>query len=136
MTNEALVEKMKLLKQHWGVLKGDKSSETDMKISYESIMDLQAEIQELDPKFNAIDLSNTKYAEFAPKHFKSKVKPNIVWPVWDGKFGLNERNNLERWTSLAVAITKERLPTEPEDSQKFGMIVSATTDKLLTMANT
>lgn len=124
---------MKFLKQHWKVLKDEKANVNDKKISYEKIMTLQSEIQELDPTFNVIDLETTKYAEFKSKNFKSNLKSNVNWPKWDGKFGEREMKELEKWTAVAVQITRDRLPLEPEDSQKFGMIVSATTDKLLTI---
>ena len=40
-------------------------------------------------------------------------------------------DKLQRLESIAVQSIRKKLPNESDDSQKFGMIVSAYTDKLI-----
>lgn len=134
MTNEALVEIMKNLKTQWGFLKDESKAKVDKRQACKRIIELSTEAKNLDPKFEFIDMNNTQYAEFVPATYK--VASNVNWgDDWDGKFGKQEMERLAKFTALAVYITRQRLPKEPDDSQKFGMIVSATTDKLIAIAN-
>ena len=78
-----------------------------------------------------IDMNNTQYSEFVPSTYK--VVSNVNWgSIDDISFQEQKASDLvDRLEAIAVEKTKKRLPNEAEDSQKFGMIVSAYTDKLL-----
>ena len=95
------------------------------------IIELSNEAKGLDPKFETIDMNNTQYSEFVPKTYK--VVTNVNWGDID-KISISEQKAsdlVDRLEAIAVEKTRKRLPNEAEDSQKFGMIVSAYTDKLL-----
>jgi|APSaa5957512535_1039671.scaffolds.fasta_scaffold172076_2 hypothetical protein len=136
MTNEALVDIMRNLKIEWIILKDEKKAKIDRRKSCKNIIELSQKAFELDPKFEVIDMNNTVYAEFVPKGY---VKDSNV--RWMGDVHINEcevavgkaHDVLDILEGLAVMRTRGRLPNEPEDSQKFGMITSAYTDKYIAL---
>ena len=131
MTNEAMVDIMKTLKTQWGFLKDDKKAKIDRRQACKRIIELSEEAKKLDPKFEMIDMNNTQYAEFVPTTYK--VQSNVNWgeEVVPTKAEQDALDKLQRLESLAVQSIKNKLPNESDDSQKFGMIVSAYTDKLI-----
>ena len=131
MTNEAMVDIMKTLKTQWGFLKDDKKAKIDRRQACKRIIELSEEAKKLDPKFEMIDMNNTQYAEFVPTTYK--VQSNVNWgeEVVPTKAEQDALDKLQRLESLAVQSIKKKLPNESDDSQKFGMIVSAYTDKLI-----
>lgn len=133
MTNEALVETMRNLKTQWAILKDEKKPKIDRRSACKMILELSNKAASLDPKFEIIDMNNTIYAEFLPASYMAKS--NVNWGDVDDTFMLRTGKECMGLVSdleaIAVKMTKSRLPKEPEDSQKFGMIVSAYTDKLL-----
>ena len=131
MTNEAMVDIMKTLKTQWGFLKDDKKAKIDRRQACKRIIELSEEAKKLDPKFEMIDMNNTQYAEFVPTTYK--VQSNVNWgeevvPTEAEQAALDK---LQRLESIAVQSIRKKLPNESDDSQKFGMIVSAYTDKLI-----
>tara|TARA_R110002153_G_scaffold78727_1_gene201322 strand:+ start:83 stop:502 length:420 start_codon:yes stop_codon:yes gene_type:complete len=131
MTNEVMVETMKNLKTQWGFLKDDKKAKIDRRQACKRIIELSEEAKKLDPKFEMIDMNNTQYAEFVPTTYK--VQSNVNWgeevvPTEAEQAALDK---LQRLESIAVQSIRKKLPNESDDSQKFGMIVSAFTDKLV-----
>ena len=76
-------------------------------------------------------MNNTKYAEFVPTTYK--VQSNVNWGEIDSisTAELTALHTLQRLEAIAVQEIKIKLPKESDDSQKFGMIVSAYTDKLI-----
>ena len=131
MTNEVMVDKMKNLKTQWGFLKDDKKAKIDRRQACKRIIELSEEAKKLDPKFEMIDMNNTQYAEFVPTTYK--VQSNVNWgeevvPTEAEQAALDK---LQRLESIAVQSIRKKLPNESDDSQKFGMIVSAFTDKLV-----
>lgn len=131
MTNEAMVDIMKTLKTQWGFLKDDKKAKIDRRQACKRIIELSEEAKKLDPKFEMIDMNNTQYAEFVPTTYK--VQSNVNWgeevvPTEAEQAALDK---LQRLESIAVQSIRKKLPNESDDSQKFGMIVSAFTDKLV-----
>jgi len=121
--------KLKLVKA-WRDLKNTQLPKDLRSMAYADVVNISEEVSKLDPKFK---MSIEKLGEY--KEFKSvEIVPRIVWPELtdDEQFGELE-DHLEKLTALAVKITKKRLPREPQDSQLFGMIISATTDKLIAL---
>tara|TARA_R110002051_G_C8661911_1_gene489139 strand:- start:711 stop:1124 length:414 start_codon:yes stop_codon:yes gene_type:complete len=126
-----MIEIMTNLKTQWGILKNDKSPKIDRRSACKMIIELSNEAKGLDPKFETIDMNNTQYSEFVPKTYK--VVTNVNWGDID-KISISEQKAsdlVDRLEAIAVEKTRKRLPNEAEDSQKFGMIVSAYTDKML-----
>ena len=131
MTNEAMVDIMKTLKTQWGFLKDESKAKIDRRQACKRIIELSEEAKKLDPKFEMIDMNNTQYAEFVPTTYK--VQSNVNWgeeviPTEAEQAALDK---LQRLESIAVQSIRKKLPNESDDSQKFGMIVSAYTDKLI-----
>ena len=126
-----MIDIMKNLKTQWGILKDEKKPKIDRRKACKLIIDLSNEAKGLDPKFETIDMNNTQYSEFVPSTYK--VVSNVNWgSIDDISFQEQKASDLvDRLEAIAVEKTKKRLPNEVEDSQKFGMIVSAYTDKLL-----
>lgn len=121
--------KSKLVKA-WRDLKNDKLDADNRKAAYADVVTISDEVMKLDPKFKMNIEMLEKYKEFKSK----EVVPRVLWPKYDGdKQFVELENHLEKLTALAVHITKKRLPRELQDSQLFGMIVSATTDKLIAL---
>ena len=131
MTNETMVDKMKNLKTQWGFLKDENKAKIDRRQACKRIIELSEEAKKLDPKFEMIDMNNTQYAEFVPSTYK--VQSNVNWgdEVVPTEAEQRALDRLERLESLAVQRIRKKLPKESDDSQKFGMIVSAYTDKLI-----
>jgi len=131
MTKQTIVDLMKELKTSWGILKNDKLSVPARRTACQAIIELSNKAKELDPKFDVIDMTNTQYSDFVPKTYT--VKSNVNWGTCND-MSLAESKALSvvsRLEAIAVQHIKEKLPNEAEDSQKFGMIVSAFTEKLL-----
>jgi len=131
MTEQTIIDIMKDLKTSWVILKNEKESVSERKNACKTIIDLSNKAKEIDPKFDVIDMNNTQYSDFVPKTYQ--VKSNVNWGSID-KISLAESKALDlvlRLEAVAVQQIKQKLPNEAEDSQKFGMIVSAFTDKLL-----
>ena len=123
--NQEMLDILAGLKTQWSTLKDDTKSQTQRGTACNKIVVLSEQAKELDPKFEMIDMNNTKYAEFLPE--KYVAKSDIKWAD-DENHALQ---GIEKTTSIlkgleaeAVRLTKERLSNgEREDSQKFGMIV-------------
>ena len=131
MTNESMIEIMRNLKTQWGFLKDDSKAKIDRRQACKRIIELSEEAKKLDPKFEMIDMSNTQYAEFVPSTYK--VQSNVNWgkEVIATPAEQMALDKLERLETLAVQSIRKKLPNESDDSQKFGMIVSAYTEKLV-----
>ena len=131
MTDEALVEIMKDLKTQWGFLKDESKAKIDRRQACKLIIALSDLAKKSDPKFEVIDMNNTKYAEFVPTTYK--VQSNVNWgeEVVATEAEQTALDKLKRLEAIAVQEIKIKLPKESDDSQKFGMIVSAYTDKLI-----
>ena len=131
MTNEAMVDIMRNLKTEWIILKDESKAKIDRRQSCKQIIKLSEKAKELDPKFEMIDMNNTQYAEFVPTTYK--VASNVNWGEIDSisTAELTALHTLRRLEAIAVDEIRVKLPKEPDDSQKFGMIVSAYTDKLI-----
>ncbi len=131
MTNEAMVDIMKTLKTQWGFLKDESKAKIDRRQACKRIIELSEEAKKLDPKFEIIDMNNTQYADFVPTTYK--VQSNVNWgkEVIATEAEQRSLDKLERLETLAVQSIRKKLPNESDDSQKFGMIVSAYTDKLI-----
>jgi len=128
---EQISEVMMKLKTEWSILKNDLLAKVDRRVACENVIELSKLANNLDPTFEVIDMSVTKYAEFLPK--KYQVKSNVNWGTIEKmtKQELAALQLVHRLESVAVEHIKKKLPTEAVDSQKFGMIVSAFTEKLL-----
>ena len=131
MTNEAMVDIMRTLKTEWIILKDESKAKIDRRQSCKQIIKLSEKAKELDPKFEMIDMNNTQYAEFVPTTYK--VASNVNWGEIDSisTAELTALHTLRRLEAIAVDEIRVKLPKESDDSQKFGMIVSAYTDKLI-----
>ena len=131
MTNEAMVEILKDLKTQWGFLKDESKAKIDRRQACKLIIALSDLAKNNDPKFEVIDMNNTKYAEFVPT--TDKVQSNVNWgeEVVATEAEQTALDKLKRLEAIAVQEIKIKLPNESDDSQKFGMIVSAYTDKLI-----
>ena len=131
MTNEVMVDIMRNLKTEWIILKDESKPKIDRRQSCKQIIKLSEKAKELETKFEMIDMNNTQYADFVPSTYK--VQSNVNWgdEVEPTEAEQNALDKLERLESLAVQKIRKRLPKESDDSQKFGMIVSAYTDKLI-----
>lgn len=124
---------MKKYKEQWAILKDEKSAKVDKRTAAKEIIKLQEELVKLKPDFECVDLGMTVYSEFAPKDYKHSGK--VKWGDVDSWESAEEYaiplRVVQNCEALAVQITRELLPSEPVDSQKFGMIVSAKTEKIL-----
>ena len=131
MTNEAMVEILKDLKTQWGILKDESKAKIDRRQACKLIIALSDLAKKNDPKFEVIEMNNTKYAEFVPTTYK--VQSNVNWGEEVVATEAEQRAlyKLKRLEAIAVQEIKIKLPKESDDSQKFGMIVSAYTDKLI-----
>ena len=131
MTNEAMVDIMKDLKTQWVILKDESKAKIDRRQACKRIIQLSDLAKKSDPKFEVIDMNNTKYAEFVPTTYK--VQSNVNWgeEVVATEAEQTALDKLKRLEAIAVQEIKIKLPKESDDSQKFGMIVSAYTDKLI-----
>ena len=131
MTNEAMVEILKDLKTQWGFLKDESKAKIDRRQACKLIIALSDLAKKNDPKFEVIEMNNTKYAEFVPTTYK--VQSNVNWgeEVVATEAEQTALDKLKRLEAIAVQEIKIKLPKESDDSQKFGMIVSAYTDKLI-----
>jgi len=131
MTNEAMVEIMKDLKTQWNILKDESKAKIDRRQACKLIIALSDLAKKNDPKFEVIEMNNTKYAEFVPTTYK--VQSNVNWGEEVVATEAEQRAlyKLKRLEAIAVQEIKIKLPNESDDSQKFGMIVSAYTDKLI-----
>lgn len=129
----SIIELKSKLVEAWRDLKNDKLDAENRKAAYADVVTISDEVSKLDSKFNMNTEMLEKYKEFKSK----KVIPRVLWPKYkDDKQFAELESHLEKLTVLAVHITKKRLPREPQDSQLFGMIISATTDKLIALEKT
>ena len=130
--NKKVYEIMQNLKIEWSILKDDTKDKGARLGACARICKLSEEAKELNPNFEIIDMNNTKYAEFLPEKYVAKSDVNWDRPILkverDYENTVNIVFDLEQ---IAFAWTKFRLPKERTDSQKFGMIVNANTEKLL-----
>jgi hypothetical protein len=131
MINEAMIAIMKDLKTQWTFLKDESKAKIDRRQACKRIIELSELAKKNDPKFEMIDMNNTKYAEFIPKLYKADS--NVNWGEIDSisTAELTALHTLRRLEAIAVDEIRVKLPKESDDSQKFGMIVSAYTDKLI-----
>ncbi len=132
MTEETILIKKKL-KEEWANLKNESNPPIARRKSATNIIELQHKIEDIDPKFDCIDLSMTIFAEFLPATYKKNTK--VKWGTIDKFRGLEGKTleQLQRLEAIAVQEIHKKLPTEDTDSQKFGMIVSAYTEKLVAL---
>ncbi len=122
--NQEMLDILAGLKTQWGILKDDKKSQTQRGTACNKIVVLSEQAKELDPKFEMIDMNNTKYAEFLPE--KYIAKSDVIWSDDENNVlqGIGKASSiLQGLEAEAVNLTKKRIPSEREDSQKFGMIV-------------
>ena len=131
MTNEAMVEIMKDLKTQWTFLKDESKAKIDRRQACKRIIELSELAKKNDPKFEMIDMNNTKYAEFIPKLYKADSNVNWGEEIIPTEAEQRALDKLKRLEGIAVQSIRIKLPNEADDSQKFGMIVSAFTDKLV-----
>lgn len=131
--SELIDLKAKLVKA-WRDLKNDKLPKTLRCMAYAEIINTSEQVIKLDSKFK---MNTEKLGEY--KEFKStEIVERVVWPdgdligIEDAEFEVLE-NHFDKLTALAVKITKKRLPREPQDSQLFGMVTSATTGQLIAL---
>ena len=131
MINEAMIAIMKDLKTQWTFLKDESKAKIDRRQACKLIIALSDLAKKNDPKFEVIEMNNTKYAEFVPTTYK--VQSNVNWgeEVVATEAEQTALDKLKRLEAIAVQEIKIKLPKESDDSQKFGMIVSAYTDKLI-----
>ena len=131
MINEAMIAIMKDLKTQWTFLKDESKAKIDRRQAWKLIIALSDLAKNNDPKFEVIEMNNTKYAEFVPTTYK--VQSNVNWgeEVVATEAEQTALDKLKRLEAIAVQEIKIKLPKESDDSQKFGMIVSAYTDKLI-----
>lgn len=129
--NQEMVDIMAGLKTQWSILKDDTKSKAVRIVACGKVCMLSEDAKELDPKFEMIDMNNTKYAEFLPE--KYIAKSDVHWGVITIYTKEEERalETLQRLEAIAVGEIHKKLPIERMDSQKFGMIVSAYTEKLV-----
>jgi len=122
MTEETILIKKKL-KEEWANLKDDNKPPIARRKAATNIVELQHQIQDIDAKFETIDLSNTMYAEFLPKSYINVT--NVYWVSEpDPLQGISSAVSLvESFEYEAVKMAKRRLPKEAIDSQRFGIIV-------------
>jgi len=130
MTNDKVLT-LKKLKELWTILKDEEKPKVDRRSAMKEISKLQEELVKSDPTFEAYDLTMSKYTEFLPVEYKSSSKVKWGEPVDPTPAEQKAIDLVQRMKSHAVQSTRELLPTEPVDSQKFGMIVSAETEKFL-----
>lgn len=122
MTEQTILIKKKL-KEEWANLKNDTKPPIIRRKAATNIIELQHQIQDIDEKFETIDLSNTIYAEFLPKSYINVTNVNWISEP-DPLEGVGNAVSLVKsFEYEAVKMAKERLPKEAIDSQKFGMIV-------------
>lgn len=129
--NQEMVDILAGLKTQWSVLKDDKKTKQERMFACGRICHLSETAKELDPKFEMIDMNDTRYAEFLPETYISKS--DVKWGVV-GVINKQEEKALEllqRLEAISVGEIHKKLPKERMDSQKFGMIVSAYTEKLV-----
>lgn len=128
-----LIDLKSKLAKAWRDLKNNKFDTDIRKAAYADIVTISEQVTKLDPDFK---MSTDKLEIY--KEFKSKdVILRVVWPKYDGNGQFKELEKyFDHLTALAVKIVHRRLPREPQDSEKFGMIVSATTDKLIQLQKT
>lgn len=125
-----IVELKSKLVKAWRDLKNDKLDAENRKAAYADIITFSDEVSKLDSNFKMSIEMLGKYKEFKSK----EVVPRVLWPKYNDNIQLAElENHLDKLTSLAVHITKKRLPREPQDSPMFGAIISATVDKLIAL---
>ena len=122
---------MKDLKTQWGFLKDDSKAKIDRRQACKRIIQLSELAKSNDPKFETIDMNNTVYAEFVPKLYKADSNVNWGEEIVPTKAEQLALDKLERLEGIAVQSIRKKLPNEADDSQKFGMIVSAFTEKLV-----
>lgn len=131
--DDEVLSKMKSLKLNWAVLKDDSKPIVARRESAENIIKLSEELKDQNG-FEPIDLSATQYAEFVPKTYRRPSNAN--WSEVDFTTLSNYKllnDEFDKLEAMAVNKVKKRLPSEPDDSQKFGMVHSATFDKLLAL---
>ena len=122
--------KTKLI-QVWRDLKNKDLLDDHRSAAYADIVNLSEEITKLD---NTFEMDTKMLEQYKP--FKSaEVKPRVQWPEYkdDSEFKRLE-NQFYRLTTLAVKISHKRLPRMPQDSDKFGQIVNATTAHLIALS--
>ena len=131
MINEAMIAIMKDLKTQWTFLKDESKAKIDRRQACKRIIELSELAKKNDPKFEMIDMNNTKYAEFIPKLYKADSNVNWGEEIIPTEAEQRALDKLKRLEGIAVQSIRIKLPNEADDSQKFGMIVSAYTDKLI-----
>ena len=131
MINEAMIAIMKDLKTQWTFLKDESKAKIDRRQACKRIIELSELAKKNDPKFEMIDMNNTKYAEFIPKLYKADSNVNWGEEIIPTEAEQKALDKLVRLEGIAVQSIRIKLPNEADDSQKFGMIVSAYTDKLI-----
>lgn len=140
MTKE-IIEKKKLLKQSWVVVKDPKAKIADRKAAAQNIVDLNNDLVEMDKTFNSSDFKQTRYAcllkgelpEWEKTNSEKPEKKIINWPTVATKFGKKEEEELEKWTAVAYRATKKQYPTMNEELDKFGQIVNAKITHLISL---
>lgn len=132
-----IIEKKMVLKDSWDVLKDEQESERKKTQAARAIVQIQKELQKLDPKFSPIDLSTTQYGPYlldAP----DDGKKSGGWPTLDedGKKYMSHLGYMYgQYVALAVEIVRARSPDmEISSPNLFGQVVNATTTNLIQLA--
>jgi len=128
---QEMVDILAGLKTQWGILKDDKKTKKERTVACGKVCKLSEQAKEVDPKWELLDMNNTKYAEFLPTEYVAKS--DVIWgevPIMSTA-ETESLITLKRLEAIAVVEIQKKLPNERTDSQKFGMIVSAYTEKLI-----
>jgi len=128
---EGITELYAGLKTQWDILKDEKKTKQQRTLACGKIIKLSKQANELDPKFEIRDMNATRYADFLPDSYKADL--DVKWgdTITMDEVEMKALFQLQRLESIAVDQIKLKLPREPVTSQKFGMIVSAYTEKLV-----
>lgn len=130
MTKEVILL-LKAYKDQWAILKDETSATVDKRTACKEIISLQEKLVKVKPDFEFVDLSMTKYSEFIPVDYKHTGKVN--WREIGTLTPIEEQalHVVRACEAIAVQETRELIPKESVDTQKFGMIVSAKTEKII-----
>jgi len=117
----------------WRDLKNEKLDADIRKAAYADIITISEQVSKLDSNFGMSTEMLEKYKTFASK----QVVPRVIWPKHDTNSQFEElETQFDKIIALAVKIVHKRLPREPQDSDKFGTIVNATTSHLIRLCST
>ena len=127
MVDEVTTLKKNLLTE-MRLLKGDNDVGVK-KFAYINIVSLVNQIKKLDDNFTFDDTELNKYSAFRPDNMPESMK-KVKWISEETPY-----NDLETrykyYIKTAMSIVQKRFPAIDTDSDKFGLIVNATTANLI-----